>query len=46
MKAISSIMKVGVFGAWIFMLVKTSQGETFRLPVLGELADRSVSEQK
>lgn len=46
MKAISSIMKVGVFGAWIFMLVKTSQGETFRLPLLGELADRSVSEQK
>ncbi|MBA3973998.1 MAG: hypothetical protein C0504_07240 [Candidatus Solibacter sp.] len=46
MKALSSIMKVGVFGAWIFMLVKTSQGETFRLPLLGELADRSVSEQK
>jgi uncharacterized membrane protein len=46
MKALSSVMKVGVFGAWIFMLVKTSQGETFRLPLLGELADRSVSEQK
>jgi uncharacterized membrane protein len=46
MKAVSSILKVGVFGAWIFMLVKTSQGENFRLPLLGELADRSVSEQK
>jgi uncharacterized membrane protein len=46
MKAVSSILKVGVFGAWIFMLVKTSQGENYRLPLLGELADRSVSEQK
>ena len=39
-------MKVGLLGAWIFMLVKTSQGSDFRLPILGELADRSVSEQR
>jgi len=42
----ASILKISGFGAWIFMLVKTSQGENFRLPLLGELADRSVSEQK
>jgi len=46
MRIMASAMKVGVFGAWIFMLVKTSQGENFRLPLLGELADRSVSEQR
>jgi len=39
-------MKVAVFGAWIFMLVKTSQNQLYRLPVLGELAERSVSEQR
>lgn len=43
---IGHAMHVVVFGVWIFMLVKTSQGELFRLPIIGELADRSVSEQK
>jgi uncharacterized membrane protein len=38
--------KVSIFGTWIFMLVQVSQGRAFRLPFLGELADRSVSEQK
>ncbi len=46
MRISAGVMKVAVFGTWIFMLVKTSQGENFRLPLLGELADRSVSEQK
>jgi uncharacterized membrane protein len=46
MRMVASAMKLGVFGTWIFMLVKTSQGEDFHLPLLGELADRSVSEQK
>lgn len=35
-----------ILGTWIFMMVKTSQGQDIRLPILGELADRSVSEQK
>jgi uncharacterized membrane protein len=39
-------LKLVVFGAWIFMLVKTSQNESFRLPVLGELAERSTAEQR
>jgi uncharacterized membrane protein len=43
---IGGAMKVAVIGTWIFMIVKTSQGENFRLPIIGELADRSVSEQK
>jgi uncharacterized membrane protein len=35
-----------LLGTWIFMMVKTGQGSDVRLPVLGELADRSVAEQK
>ena len=40
------LLKLAVFGAWIFMLFKTSQNELFRLPLLGELADRSIAEQR
>lgn len=40
------LLKAAMFGVWIFMLVKVSQGESFRLPILGELAERSVSEQR
>ncbi len=30
---------------WIFMIVKASQDEVYSLPVIGELAERSVSER-
>ena len=30
----------------LFMIIKAAQGEAYRLPVLGELADRSLSEQR
>ncbi len=40
------ILKMAIFGIWIFMLIKTSQDQLFKLPVLGELADRSVAEQR
>ena len=43
---IENLMKLALFGTWVFLMVKTSQGILFRLPVLGELADRSVSEQR
>ena len=39
-------LKAIVLGAWIFMLIKVSQNQMFRLPVLGELAERSVAEQR
>lgn len=39
-------LKLTVLGTWILMLVKTSQDQRFRLPILGDLADRSVSEQR
>ena len=43
---IENLMKLALFGTWIFLMVKTSQGILFKLPVLGKLADRSVSEQR
>jgi uncharacterized membrane protein len=43
---IGGVLKGALMIAWIVMLVKTSQGEVYRLPILGELADRSVAEQK
>lgn len=46
MQRVEHALQLVVLGTWIFMLVKTSQGSVFRLPILGELADRSVSEQK
>jgi uncharacterized membrane protein len=44
--SITGILKAFLFFVWIFMIVKTSQNETYRLPVVGELADRSLSEQR
>ena len=44
--AIANLLKVVVLIAWIFMIIKTAHGEMYRLPILGELADRSVSEQR
>jgi uncharacterized membrane protein len=42
----SRLLKTAVLGVWIFMIVKVSQGQSFRLPILGELAERSVAEQR
>ncbi len=46
MRDMGRLLQLVVMGTWIFMLVKTSHGVMFRLPILGELAERSVSEQK
>lgn len=35
-----------VLAGWVFMLVKVSQDQMYRLPIIGELAERSVSEQR
>ncbi len=40
------LMKLALLGTWIFLLVKTNEGVMFKLPIIGELADRSVSEQR
>lgn len=44
--ALSGLFKVVIFIAWIFMIVKVSQDDDFKLPILGELAEKSVSEQR
>jgi len=45
-RSISQILHLVIVGTWIFMLMKVSQDVDYRLPVLGELADRSVHEQR
>jgi len=45
-RTISQILHLLIVGAWVFMLMKVSHDEDYRLPILGELADRSVSEQR
>ena len=45
-RIIPVLLKVAVFGAWVFMIIKTAQDEMYKLPILGELAEKSVSEQR
>jgi uncharacterized membrane protein len=45
-RGISQILHLIIVGIWVFMLIKVSQDVDYHLPVLGELADRSVSEQR
>jgi uncharacterized membrane protein len=35
-----------IFAAWVFMIIKVSHDEVYKLPIIGELAERSVSEQR
>jgi uncharacterized membrane protein len=42
----SSGLHLVIFVAWIIMIVKVSHNENYRLPIVGELAERSVSEQR
>jgi uncharacterized membrane protein len=43
---VGNLLQVALFGVWIYMLIKTSQDEMIRLPILGDLADRSLAEQR
>ena len=40
------VLKLAVFCTWIYMLVQTSNNRLVKLPLIGELADRSVDEQR
>ena len=44
--SLAGVLKLAVMGAWIFMIIKASQGERYHLPVFGELAERSLQEQQ
>lgn len=43
--SIAGFFKLLVIAASIFMMVKSNQGERYRLPIFGELAERSLQEQ-
>jgi uncharacterized membrane protein len=45
LRSISGLLRLGVVAAWIFMIVKVRTGEYFRLPIIGDLAERSAQEQ-
>jgi uncharacterized membrane protein len=42
----SQLMKLAVVGAGIYMMIRVSNGDDRRLPVIGDLADRSAAEQR
>jgi uncharacterized membrane protein len=42
---LASLLETGLTICWIFLLVKASQSEQVHLPILGDLAARSTSEQ-
>jgi len=44
--SIDDLLKLTLIAGWIFMMVKTSQNENYRLPLFGELAERSLAEQR
>lgn len=43
---IGQSLKMALFVGWIYMLVQTANDKLVKLPLLGELADRSVDEQR
>jgi len=43
---IEGLLKAAVFFAWIFMMIKASNNQHYRLPIIGELAERSANEQR
>jgi uncharacterized membrane protein len=40
-----ALVKIGLFGCWIYLLIKAAHEEQVRLPILGDLAARSATEQ-
>ncbi len=38
----ASIIELFLLGVWVFMLVKTSNNERHELPLVGELAEKSL----
>ena len=45
LRRIIPILELGLLATGILMLVKTSADQLIRLPIVGEMADRSVNEQ-
>lgn len=45
-RVVPEMLHLAILIAWVFMIIKVSHGENYRLPIIGELADRSVCEQR
>jgi uncharacterized membrane protein len=45
-RTIETLMKLVIFGSWIFMMIRVNHDQDYHLPIIGELAERSVSEQR
>lgn len=43
---VGGLLHLLVLAAWIVMIVKVSHQEHYRLPIIGEMAERSVEEQR
>jgi uncharacterized membrane protein len=43
---VPALLKIVIFGAWIFMIVKVAHNEHYKLPIVGDLAEKSLSEQR
>ena len=41
---LAGLLELAILALWIFMIVKTSQEQVVSLPVIGELAEKSLSE--
>jgi uncharacterized membrane protein len=39
-------LQLVILMSWIFMMIKVSQDQMYKLPIVGELAERSVCEQR
>jgi uncharacterized membrane protein len=44
-RGIQHLLELGLIGCWIYLLIKASHQEQVRLPIIGELAARSATEQ-
>jgi uncharacterized membrane protein len=42
---LNGLFHIAILAAWIVMLIKVSHSEHYRLPIIGEMAERSVHEQ-
>ena len=42
----ASLLELAVLAGWVVMLIKVGQNQNYKLPIIGDLAERSVSEQR
>ena len=43
--AMALLLKLGMIGLWVVLLIRASRDEPTHIPILGELAARSAAEQ-